>query len=138
MVEILSLFFLEIDEPNRKLNWVRAGHDPAILFDPTTGAFEELTGEGMALGVVDDYAYQMYTRDGWAPGSVLVVETDGIHETRNDQNVMFGHDRLRQIVRDNHSATADEIQNAVLTALQSFRGKLSQEDDVTIVVVKLL
>ena len=134
----LSMFLLEIDEQNRKLSWVRAGHEPAILFDPTQGEFEELNGEGMALGVVDDYAYQMYTRDGWAPGSVLVVGTDGIQETRNDQDVMFGQDRLRQIIRDNHSATANGIQNAVLAALTTFRGKLSQEDDVTLVVVKLL
>ena len=134
----LSMFFLEVDEQNRTLSWVRAGHDPALLFDPTQGEFEELNGEGMALGVVDDYAFQMYTREGWAPGSVVVVETDGIHETRNNQNEMFGHDRLRQIIRENHSATIDEIQNKVLAELQSFRGKLPQEDDVTLVVVKLL
>lgn len=134
----LSMFFLEIDEQAKKLSWVRAGHDPAILFDPARGEFEELNGEGMALGVVDDYAYQTYTRNGWAPGSILVVGTDGIHETRNNQDVMFGQDRLRQIIRDNHRATADEIQNTVLTELRSFRGKLSQEDDVTLVVVKLL
>jgi sigma-B regulation protein RsbU (phosphoserine phosphatase) len=134
----LSMFFLEIDTQNKKLRWVRAGHDPAILFDPTRGEFEELNGEGMALGVVDDYAYQMYTRDGWPPGSILVVGTDGIHETRNNQDIMFGQNRLRQIIRENRSASADEIQNTVLTELQSFRGKLSQEDDVTLVVVKML
>ena len=59
----LSMFFLEIDEQNQKLGWVRAGHDPAILFDPIQGQFEELDGEGMALGVIDDYAYQMYARE---------------------------------------------------------------------------
>jgi len=134
----LVMFFLEIDEQAKSLTWVRAGHDPAILFDPARGEFEELNGDGMALGVVDDYAYRMYARDGWAPGSILVIGTDGIHESRNDQDVMFGQDRLKNIVRENANASSEEIQKAVLKELESFRGKLPQEDDVTIVVVKLL
>ncbi len=134
----LVMFFLEIDEQAKTLKWVRAGHDPAILFDPTRGEFEELNGEGMALGVVDDYAYQMYARDEWAPGSILVIGTDGIHESRNNQDTMFGQDRLKNIIRENAKGSAQEIQSVVLKELKSFRGDVPQEDDVTLVVVKLL
>jgi sigma-B regulation protein RsbU (phosphoserine phosphatase) len=35
---------------NRSLSWVRAGHEPATLYDPTTDRFEELSGKGIALG----------------------------------------------------------------------------------------
>ena len=134
----LVMFLLEINKQAKTLKWVRAGHDPAILYNPMGDAFEELSGDGMALGVMDDYAYQSYERKDWTPGSIIVVGTDGIHETRNNRDEMFGQDRLRQIIRDNHTAAANEIQNKVLAEVQSFRGKLSQEDDVTIVVVKLL
>jgi len=134
----LVMFFLEIDEQAKTLKWVRAGHDPAILYDPTNDTFTDLSGDGMALGVMDDCEYQSYEHLDWSPGSILVVGTDGIHETRSSQDVMFGHDRLRQIIRNNHRAAADEIQNTVLAALQSFRGEQPQEDDVTVVVVKLL
>ena len=47
----------------------------------------------MALGVVDDYQFQMYERQGWVPGSVLIVGTDGIHESRNREDTMFGQAR---------------------------------------------
>jgi len=134
----LVMFFLEIDEQAKTLRWVRAGHDPAILFDPTRGEFEELDGEGMALGVVDDYAYQSYERKDWTPGSILVVGTDGIHESRNNQDTMFGQGRLRNLIRENAQGTAEEIQKSVLKELESFRGEVAQEDDVTLVVVKLL
>jgi len=134
----LVMFFLEIDKYTQTLSWVRAGHEPAILFDPTGDEFVALAGEGMALGVMDDYPYQSYERKGWGPGSVLVVGTDGISETRNSQNIMFGQDRLRDLIRENAGASAEEIQNAVLAALQSFRGDVAQEDDVTLVVIKLI
>jgi len=134
----LSMFFLEIDTPSQTLRWVRAGHEPAILFDPSNGKFEELSGKGMALGVVEDYRFQVYERQGWIPGSVLVVGTDGIHESRDREDTMFGQERMREIIRKNRSASAKTIQNAVIHALQDFKGEVSQEDDVTLVVIKLL
>jgi sigma-B regulation protein RsbU (phosphoserine phosphatase) len=134
----LSMFFLEIDAQSQTLRWVRAGHEPAILFDPSSGKFEELSGKGMALGVVDDYPFQMYERQGWVPGSILIVGTDGIHESRNREDTMFGQARSREIIRKNSSASAEVIQNAVIHALQTFKGDVPQEDDVTLVVIKLL
>ena len=135
----LSMFFLEIDPQSQTLRWVRAGHEPAILFDPENGGnFEELSGKGMALGVVDDYQFRMYERQGWVSGSIVVVGTDGIHESRNREDTMFGQARLREIVRKHSADSAETIQKAVIHALQAFKGDVPQEDDVTLVVVKLL
>jgi len=134
----LSMFFLEIDAQSQTLRWVRAGHEPAILFDPSNGKFEELSGKGMALGVVEDYQFQVYERQGWVPGSILIVGTDGIHESRNREDTMFGQARSREIVRKHSADSAEAIQNAVIHALQVFKGDVPQEDDVTLVVIKLL
>jgi sigma-B regulation protein RsbU (phosphoserine phosphatase) len=51
---------------------------------------------------------------------------------------MFGKDRLSQIIRNNHHKSAGAIQNAVLEAVSDFRGDKEQEDDITIVVIKVL
>jgi phosphoserine phosphatase RsbU/P len=134
----LSMFFLEIDAQSQTLRWVRAGHEPAILFDPSLDRFEQLGGKGMALGVVDDYPFQISQRQSWVPGSVLVVGTDGIHESRNPEDVMFGQTRLHDIIRKNSRASARTIQNAVIDTLHVFKGGVPQEDDVTLVVIKLL
>jgi len=134
----LSMFFLEIDAQSQTLRWVRAGHEPAILFDPSRDKFEALSGKGMALGVVDDYHYKLYQRQSWVPGSILVVGTDGIHESRNQEDVMFGQTRLHDIIRQNSQASAATIQNAVIDTLHVFKGGVPQEDDVTLVVIKLL
>jgi sigma-B regulation protein RsbU (phosphoserine phosphatase) len=134
----LSMFFLEIDPAHQKLRWVRAGHEPALLYDPETDTFKQLGGEGMALGVLDTVDYQGNTLQGWTPGSIIAIGTDGIHESRDSNDTLFGRERLRQIIVHHARKPAESIQKAVIEALQEFRGAASQEDDITLVVVKLL
>ena len=50
---------------------------------------------------------------------------------------MFGKDRIYQIIRQNASASANEIQNAVLESLEGFRKETKLEDDLTLVVIKI-
>ncbi len=134
----MSMFFLEIDSSAKTLRWVRAGHDPAMFYDPSQDRFLELSGEGVALGVVSNFRFSEFTRQGWDPGSIIVVGTDGIREARNTDGEMFGLDRLEDVVRKYASESAESIQNAVTANLRSFQGDAPQEDDITLVVVKLL
>ncbi len=134
----MSMFFLEIDPAARSLRWVRAGHEPALVFSPAAGTFSELDGDGMVLGVEDKTPYRDYSRQGWEPGTVIVIGTDGITETRNGTDELFGSERVRAVIRTHAARSAAEIQSAVIEAVQAYRGSAPQEDDVTLVVVKLL
>ena len=134
----VSLFMLEIDSQRKSISWVRAGHEPAYVFEPESDRFMVLSGEGIVLGVNEDYRYQSSTYHPWKSGSVIVVGTDGIHETRNEEGVMFGRERLQSLIRQTHKETAVSIQTTILEELKIFRGPAPQEDDITIVVVKLL
>lgn len=134
----VSIFFMEIDSSTKTLRWVRAGHEPAIFFDPTQDNFLKLTGKGMVLGVVEDYKFQEFTRQGWTSGSVILIGTDGIRETNNPEGEMFGLDRLQKVIRDHATESAESIQNAIIDTLSDFRGNAPQEDDITLVVIRLL
>jgi len=134
----MTMFFLEIEPESKTMHWVRAGHEPAILYNAQGDSFLELAGEGMALGVVEEVDYQRYTHEGWTPGSVAVVGTDGIREAQNVEGEMFGSDRLRESIRQRAAESAETIQNGIIEDLKSFQGEAPQEDDITLVVVKLL
>ncbi len=134
----MSMFFLEIDPAARSLRWVRAGHEPALVFSPAAETFSELDGDGMALGVEDKAPYRDYGRQGWDSGTVIVIGTDGITETRNSKDELFGSERVRAVIRAHAARSAAEIQSAVIAAVQAHRGAAPQEDDITLVVVKLL
>jgi sigma-B regulation protein RsbU (phosphoserine phosphatase) len=134
----MTMFFLEIDVSNKILRWVRAGHDPAIFYNAANGTFDELVGEGMALGVDKNIEFHEFNRQGWTDGSVIVVGTDGIREASGQQGEMFGLDRLRKVIRKNISEPADAIQRAIINELLIFQGDAPQQDDMTLVVIKLL
>jgi len=134
----MSLFFLMLDEGSRTISWVRAGHDPAILYNPAEDLVEELLGPGMVLGVEEDYSYQQADKAIETDGTIIFIGTDGIWETHNSDGALFGKDRLHQIIRDNAYKSAAAIQGAVLDAVSKFRGDVPQEDDITLVVIKII
>jgi sigma-B regulation protein RsbU (phosphoserine phosphatase) len=134
----MSMFFLEIDPENKILRWVRAGHEPALVYDRTGKTFTELSGNGMVLGVDDAYMYEEFWREGWNQDDIILIGTDGIHETRNENDQMFGQQRLQEIIQKHAGASARDINNNVINSVREFRGKAAQEDDVTLVVVKFL
>jgi sigma-B regulation protein RsbU (phosphoserine phosphatase) len=135
--QFMTLFFFLYDPGTRSLHWVRAGHDPALLYDPATERFETLKGEGIALGLDGGYAYRAYRQDHCRPGQILVVGTDGVWETCNAQQEMFGKRRVRDLVRRHAGSDAREIRDAILAALTAFLGDQRAEDDITLMVAKL-
>jgi sigma-B regulation protein RsbU (phosphoserine phosphatase) len=132
----MTFFYCELTSTERKVCWVRAGHDPALLYDSDTGQFDELKGHGLALGVDYTFEYDEFHRI-LAPGQIVLIGTDGIWEMHNEAGEMFGKDRVKEIIRNNISATAKEIIAAITDALNKFRGNKQPEDDITMVVIKV-
>jgi sigma-B regulation protein RsbU (phosphoserine phosphatase) len=133
----ITLFLLEIDPAKRQLTWIRAGHEPALLYEPRSDRFRELSGKGVALGVVPDALLPVNQHDHWQPGMIIILATDGIREARNPEDAMFGLPRLKSVIRAQAHRPAEEIVRAVIRSLENFRGAQAQEDDITLVVVKL-
>lgn len=92
----------------------------------------------MVLGADEKAFYREYATQGWKPGTVVVIGTDGVTETRNPAGELFGSERVREAIRSNADKSAAGIQSAVIDAVQTFRRQAPQEDDVTLAVVKLL
>jgi sigma-B regulation protein RsbU (phosphoserine phosphatase) len=133
----MTLFYTEIDKPNNSIRWVSAGHEPAMVYNPATDSFNDLNGgNNLPLGVFEDAEFEEKNRE-LIPGQVIIIATDGIWEARNPDGKMFGKDRIYQIIRQNASASANEIQNAVLESLEGFRKDAKLEDDLTLVVIKI-
>jgi len=135
--QFMTLFYGDVDAGQGTLNWAMAGHDPPLLFDRMGEAFVDLAGQGLALGLFEDYEYATFQHR-FEPGQVLLVGTDGIWETHNSRGEMFGKTALKNVIRGCAADSAEEIQSAVIEALHDFRGEHPLEDDVTMVVVKAL
>jgi len=134
----MTLFYLSIDIAKRRLNWVRAGHEPAIFYDPKTDTFEELRGKGTALGVNADAQYLENEKAELAEAQIILLGTDGIWEARNPGGEMFGKEPIYRIIRQNPAASAKEILTSCYNSLNRFLENAAPEDDITMVVIKIL
>jgi PAS domain S-box-containing protein len=133
----MTLFFLTVDPHAGTAEWVRAGHDPAMLYDSETDQFHELKGSGMALGVDPEAIYPLNRFEGIQNRWIITIGTDGVWEARNRQGAFFGKDRLKSIIRENKHATAHDILEAVYKDWADFSQGVKSEDDATLVVIKI-
>jgi sigma-B regulation protein RsbU (phosphoserine phosphatase) len=133
----VTLFYGFLDSANRTLTYVNAGHNPPIHFRVADGTLTELTGTGMAMGVLDDAAYTQEDVQ-IVPGDVLILYTDGITEAENADLEMFGQNRLERIILASDRVSANGLCQEILTAVRTFTGDHPQSDDITLMVVRSL
>ena len=133
----ITLFFLTIDPLTRSLHWVRAGHDPAICYDPAKDTFEELRGSGLALGVDRAWSYEENRKTDLADGQIIFLGTDGIWETHDPRGNMFGKAPVQDIIRKHAADEAQDIVGAIITDLNDFRKRPEPEDDITLIAIKV-
>jgi sigma-B regulation protein RsbU (phosphoserine phosphatase) len=133
----VTMFYMMIDVSQKRLKWVRGGHEPAIFYDPDTDRFEELRGSGMALGVDKEVGFAENEKSGLSKGQIIVLCTDGIFEAKNRCGEMFGKKAVFAAIRKNAASTAGEILSALTESLRQFQAGMENEDDVTLVVIKI-
>jgi sigma-B regulation protein RsbU (phosphoserine phosphatase) len=134
----VSVFYAEL-ERDGNLVYVNAGHQPPILFFreqiPGKVSFVELSNGGTVIGPLPEARF----RRGFArlhAGEVLLLLTDGILERRDRKGEFFGDERVRSLVREHQSQTAEAILAQLFDAALAWGDGRPWEDDATIVVVK--
>jgi sigma-B regulation protein RsbU (phosphoserine phosphatase) len=132
----MTLFLLEIQPEQGTMSWVRAGHEPALLYDPQLDAFDELLGQGIPLGIDRSLSYQENMRENIPTGTIIALGTDGIWECINNHGESFGKERFRRIIREFAHEPAHQIVTRVFNELKEYTQGLPSSDDVTLVVIK--
>jgi sigma-B regulation protein RsbU (phosphoserine phosphatase) len=135
--QFMTMFFLALTTESRQLEWVRAGHDPAIIFDPSTDSFDELGGSGIALGVDSEWNFEDNKKTDLPKGQIIFLSTDGVWELRNKKGEMLGKEPILSLIRQNASLDATQILDAVFNALDKFKDGVKIDDDITSVVIKM-
>jgi putative ABC transport system permease protein len=142
-----TFFYAQIDEKNRRLHYVNAGHNPPYLLrridprstnapDVSEAEIEELSTGGTVLGLFPQASYEEATIE-LHPGDVLVVFTDGVTEALNPNEEEFGEDRLKQLLRQVIHLPVNEITSRISEGLKNWIQEAEQYDDLTFLVMKV-
>jgi sigma-B regulation protein RsbU (phosphoserine phosphatase) len=133
----VTLFLAELDPGAHRLDYVNAGHPPALLVLPD-GRITPLPSTGVPVGLIamelPGTKFEQRSVE-FPPGSSLVVYSDGISEAERADE-LFGEGRLSAVLAECASKRADETIAHVLAQVSSFIGDHAQPDDVTLLVVR--
>lgn len=133
----VSVFFAKLDLQAQTLTYANAGHNPPLIYRPTTNELSWLKPTGAAIGLTADRGFQLETHQ-LQEGDTLVLYTDGIIEALNTQgNEEFGYDRLAEIVCQSDGLPANELIQKLRQALNDFTEGNILADDVTLIVCKV-
>ncbi len=137
----VTVFYGILDPASGTLTYGNAGHPPPYLLSGANGdATRALGGNGMALGIVEDAAWENHVVQ-LAPETALLLYTDGVVDAQNHHKQLFGKARMlasAQAVADSSAWTgtrAEAIKEAMMTGVHEFVADAPQFDDITLMVV---
>ncbi|GJL80278.1 MAG: hypothetical protein NPINA01_32670 [Nitrospinaceae bacterium] len=124
------------------LHFSSAGHPPVLINRSGENQWKRLTLEkpsqkaNLPLGIIEN---TIYDREFVSLNSndQLFIYTDGVLETRNKENQLFGMDRLIGVLNRNSGRDAQGVKTAVLDSLLEFSGGNFEHDDVTMMALKV-
>jgi serine phosphatase RsbU (regulator of sigma subunit) len=124
----VTAIFLRLNPEAGEIEVVNAGHNPGFLLQP--GAAPRLfEAAGTPLGMLPGMRYAS-ERSGFAPGTRLLVYTDGLTEVfKGDEE--FGPERLLDEFLRCPAGKADGILDALWAAIEDFSEGGPQGDDMT-------
>jgi phosphoserine phosphatase RsbU/P len=123
-----------LDPRARTLTLSNAGHHfPYLIRD---GQVRPVMAHGQPLGAAPAATYEAQVTD-LATGDIVVWFTDGLIECENELGEQFSDRRLRAVCQRASREGPKAVRDAVVEALNAFRGKRPQIDDITLVVASV-
>lgn len=127
-----TLFYGVFEARTRILRYVNAGHNPPIVLR-CDGSIQWLEKGGAPVGMFASWNYEEGTVR-LNPGDWVLAYTDGVIEAVDPSGKEWGLDGLRRAAFEAGARTADEMVQAIFTAMDDF-SQARQTDDATVTVL---
>jgi sigma-B regulation protein RsbU (phosphoserine phosphatase) len=132
MGQYVTLFAGILDPSRGELEYVNAGHVPPLLLG--RGDRRALPGTGLPVALLPDAAERATARCVLAPGTTLLVMSDGVTEF-NTNGVQYDEGRLDALLERSGAAEAEPLGRALLADVHDFSEGRPAEDDITLLVI---
>ena len=127
-----------LDPATSEMTIVSAGHGPLLFYEAGSGAVHRWDADVPPLGVMPGLEFPEPRSLKLHRGDVLALTTDGFFEWSNPAGEMWGIDRLRAFVGDNHDLTAEAFIETLYAAVLEHAQGTPQNDDLTAVIIRKL
>lgn len=120
---------------NGSFDFTSAGMPPAYLYKDKTGSVDEILIPGLPLGSMKkaDFDLHSFPLDS---NDVLVLISDGLPECVNHEGEMLDYDPIKDCIELNGDKSAKDIIDALIDLGDKWMSGLTNDDDITLVVIK--
>ncbi|MEF9986181.1 MAG: SpoIIE family protein phosphatase [Bacteroidales bacterium] len=131
----VTLFIAVLNLQSGELTYCNAGHNPLLVINPN-GMVEFLKMlPNLPIGVFSGFNYQSQ-KTILAPGSTLLLYTDGLTEAENINKELYSDNRLLQEIEQHNSLSPKELTIHIMNSVHKYAGEAEQSDDLTILTIK--
>lgn len=132
--EFITMFLARWDPGSRRLSYVSAGHEPALLLRPS-GEVRDLPATGLPLGIDRSAEWETEAFE-LTPGKRLLLTTDGIAEACDPDGRMFGRNRLSNLIVDFAGESPEDLITAIRDVVEKHQQGRRPSDDITVLVLE--
>lgn len=122
-----------LDMTENTFTYCNAGHDRPIHIKEKK--CEELLPGGIPLGFLSDFDYSASCTI-LSSNDIIIIYTDGVSEAMNSKDEEFGIENFKKHICENTTASASELMNIILNAINKHTKSTPQMDDITLVILK--
>ena len=133
--QFFTLIYGVIDLPGRKLTVTSAGHPP-LVYHRRGEAPTKIEVSGLPIGIApedEDFYEETIALN---RGDRIVLYSDGLSDSANDQGELFGADRVISTLNDWRDLEAQDSVRAVMEGVTRFRGKTPATDDISVLIIE--
>lgn len=129
-----TFFFAILDTKTQQMTYVNAGHNFPFLF--SAGQEPRQLKEGdIVLGIMETFPFKEQ-QISFQPGEIFVLYSDGITEAICKDGTEFGEAGLASVIAENMNASAEELSDKIIEAVNRHTDDCTQYDDMTVVIIK--
>jgi phosphoserine phosphatase RsbU/P len=132
--QYVTLLFALWNDENQTLQVANSGAVQPVFC--RAGQPVTVKAEGFPLGMFPDVTYEELSV-ATQPGDVIVFVSDGILDAENEEEEMYGQDRLSSLLCASRDLPAQAIADEILADVSRFQGAKDRFDDETIIVLRV-
>jgi sigma-B regulation protein RsbU (phosphoserine phosphatase) len=138
-IRYATMFYGQVNAPERTLTYSNAGHTPGMLC--RNGKVQLLEKGGPFVGIFEECSYDQDTIE-LQPHDALVIYSDGVTdagatpEAPNPEDA-FGQERLEATIVAHASLPAKALLEAISDEVTRYASGIKQFDDITLIVMKV-
>lgn len=134
----VTMFIAKINLETYEMEFCNAGHNPIVIKNPDGETRYLRAKANLAIGLMKDFPYEK-EKIQLCRGSRLLLYTDGVTEAENVDKNLYGEDRLLEFAQNiAEDASSRNVIDSLFSSVKSFTKENDQNDDITVLTVKLL